>query len=98
MSETAQVQLPRWQSHKKVWADKIIAQVASCAVDGANRIETWKLASGAEVVTGGNLRSRVPSGQNPVGGYYVRYDDGFESWSPAQAFEEGYTKIEPEAA
>jgi hypothetical protein len=29
---------------------------------------------------------------NPqVGGYYVRYEDGYESWSPAEAFEAGYT-------
>jgi hypothetical protein len=29
---------------------------------------------------------------NPeVGGYYVRYADGYESYSPAKAFEEGYT-------
>lgn len=29
---------------------------------------------------------------NPqVGGYYVVYADGYESFSPAQAFEEGYT-------
>jgi hypothetical protein len=27
-----------------------------------------------------------------VGGYYVRYPDGYESWSPAKAFEEGYTE------
>jgi hypothetical protein len=26
-----------------------------------------------------------------VGGYYVRYEDGYESYSPAKAFEEGYT-------
>lgn len=26
-----------------------------------------------------------------VGGYYVLYDDGYESYSPAKAFEEGYT-------
>src|SRR5574337_752560 len=25
-----------------------------------------------------------------VGGYYVRYPDGYESWSPAEAFESGY--------
>ena len=31
---------------------------------------------------------------NPeVGGYYVVYKDGYKSFSPAQAFEEGYTKI-----
>lgn len=27
-------------------------------------------------------------------GYYVRYEDGYESWSPTKAFEEGYTRIE----
>ncbi len=26
-------------------------------------------------------------------GYHVQYDDGFESWSPTKAFEEGYTRI-----
>ena len=29
-----------------------------------------------------------------VGGYYVKYPDGYESWSPAEAFEEGYTEVE----
>lgn len=28
------------------------------------------------------------------GGYYVIYDDGYESFSPAKAFEDGYTVIE----
>ena len=34
---------------------------------------------------------------NPkIGGYYVKYEDGYESWSPAEAFEEGYTLVEYE--
>lgn len=28
-----------------------------------------------------------------VGGYLVRYLDGYTSWSPAEAFEEGYTSL-----
>jgi len=28
-----------------------------------------------------------------VGGYYVVYADGYKSFSPAQAFEEGYTRV-----
>lgn len=28
-----------------------------------------------------------------VGGYIVVYEDGYLSWSPAKAFEEGYTRI-----
>jgi hypothetical protein len=27
-----------------------------------------------------------------VGGYFVVYTDGYESYSPAKAFEEGYTR------
>ena len=27
------------------------------------------------------------------GGYYVKYADGYTSYSPAEVFEEGYTKI-----
>lgn len=30
---------------------------------------------------------------DPRGGYWVRYPDGFESWSPAAAFEEGYDAV-----
>jgi hypothetical protein len=29
-----------------------------------------------------------------VGGYYVVYPDGYKSWSPAEAFESGYTRIQ----
>ncbi len=28
-----------------------------------------------------------------VGGYYVVYKDGYKSFSPADAFEDGYTKL-----
>lgn len=28
-----------------------------------------------------------------VGGYYVVYEDGYTSYSPAEAFESGYTKV-----
>lgn len=28
-----------------------------------------------------------------VGGYFVLYVDGYQSFSPAQAFEEGYTRL-----
>lgn len=29
------------------------------------------------------------------GGYFVRYADGYESYSPARAFEEGYAAVQP---
>ncbi len=31
--------------------------------------------------------------QPEVGGYYVEYEDGYTSYSPAEAFEAGYTEI-----
>lgn len=42
-----------------------------------------------------------PDGKTPanvVGGYYVLYEDGYTSWSPAAAFEDGYAEIEAEPA
>jgi hypothetical protein len=41
------------------------------------------------VVSGEFLSKHKPQ----VGGYFVVYADGYESFSPAQAFEEGYTLI-----
>jgi len=29
-----------------------------------------------------------------AGGYWVRYEDGYESFSPATAFESGYVRVE----
>lgn len=31
-----------------------------------------------------------------IGGYFVRYEDGYESFSPARVFEMGYTAIKPD--
>lgn len=39
------------------------------------------------------IRKHAPE----VGGYYVRYQNGYTSYSPAEAFEEGYTLLESDA-
>ena len=82
-------QLPRWQSHKKVWADKIVAAIP----ESPSMHGHWDLLCGGSRRVSLQLARRVPDGLSPVGGYYVRYEDGYESWSPAKAFEEGYTRI-----
>lgn len=79
--------LPRWQSHKEVRGDKIMEEFRFGA------LLLWRLAGGAEVVVAGALSCRVPPGTSAIGGYYVLYADGYESWSPAKAFEDGYTRI-----
>lgn len=86
---TDQKELPRYQCHKIVRAVKIAA-IEQTPADGG----TWKIAL-AEVGYG---RITVPRAfiekHNPhVGGYYVVYDDGYASFSPAKAFEDGYTRI-----
>ena len=90
-----QTELTQWKSHKKVWAEQVLAardNGPNCesAFVGDTHI-VWLLANGGYIHVSEELKHR--GGDNPVGGYYVRYEDGFESWSPAKAFEEGYTKI-----
>jgi hypothetical protein len=77
------IEIPRWRCHKEVRADRIVAATPM----------HWQLACGGSVELSMELRARVPERTDPVGGYYVLYDDGFESWSPAQAFNDGYTRI-----
>ncbi len=90
MPQVTMAELPRWRSHKIVEADKITG-----VLDEPRR---WVLACGAIVDVLPGLQARVPPGENGLalayGGYYVRYSDGFESWSPAKAFEEGYTRAD----
>lgn len=80
----ATADIPRWLCHKKVLADRVIGIMTN------KGDVTWTLACGAEVAVGHELLHR--GGPNPIGGYYVRYDDGYQSWSPAAAFEDGYTR------
>ena len=79
----ASVEMPRYQSHKKVWALKI------AAVD--ERRLSFAESGYAPILVEHNMFARY----TPVpGDYYVVYDDGYKSISPAKAFEEGYTRID----
>ncbi len=86
-----QTTMPRYQSHKKVWALKI-ASVA---------IEVEGEAGGAAVITPADEgyspfvvnAEYVKKHQPQPGGYFVQYEDGYTSFSPAEAFESGYTRI-----
>lgn len=88
--------LPRWKSHKEVLADKVIGTTSNndpSLVITDDSGQRWRLASGALYAVTNALLGRVLKGESPVGGYVVRYADGFESWSPGKAFEEGYTRV-----
>ncbi len=74
--------LPQYKAHKIVGAAKVVELITL----GGRFDFRLKLETGEEV--------EFPQGKtdpDPVGGYYVQYADGYTSWSPAKAFEEGYT-------
>lgn len=81
-----QTEMPQYRSHKKVWALKL------------NSAE----AIGNEILLvpdeDGYAPIRVPAAigaryMPKPGDYFVQYEDGYQSFSPAKAFEEGYTRI-----
>jgi hypothetical protein len=79
----AQIEMPKYQCHKKVWALKI----AGISLNG-------ELAFADDGYAPILMPKDWLDKHNPeVGGYYVVYQDGYKSFSPAQAFEEGYSRI-----
>lgn len=76
----------KYISHKTVEAFKIIS-ITLCA-DGVSL--AGENGNGDSVVVNDDYMQR---NKPQVGGYYVQYKDGFQSWSPAKAFEEGYSIV-----
>lgn len=91
-------EMPRYKCHKEVWALKI-AQIVpkenpdptgqSAASSYGARIVPADEGYGAFDVDAAYVNKHQPQ----VGGYYVVYDDGYKSYSPAAPFEAGYTLI-----
>jgi len=82
------IEMPRYKSHKVVWALKIKA-IYRGGDDGEQIMITPAESGYADFsVDAAYVNKHDPR----VGGYYVVYPDGYKSWSPAAAFEEGYTR------
>ncbi len=75
-------ELPRYQCHKRVRALKI------AAINGATITPADEGYAPFEVPP-----EYLAKHQPQPGGYYVVYDDGYQSFSPADVFEQGYTRI-----
>jgi hypothetical protein len=92
------IQLPRYRSHKEVWALKIAkiefdidkARAEGRETDGSAIITPDEPEYAPFRVDAEYVHKHTPK----VGGYYVVYGDGYESWSPAPAFEDGYTRLD----
>lgn len=78
---------PAYKSHKVVGAHKI-KDIDLVGVPGA-KITPEDAGEPPFEVTEEYLIKHRPT----VGGYFVVYEDGYLSFSPAEAFEDGYTKI-----
>ena len=90
----AQREMPKYRSHKTVHALKLRAVTPDQDAPGHMRFEPDDPAYAvivhpptAEVVK----RCKAPEMGDP--GYLVVYEDGFMSWSPTKAFENGYTRL-----
>ena len=84
-------QLADWKSHKVVKAGRI-TQLPT------QDIPTGDWLVGVEDANSATTQVRMPPnafsrGRPVMGDYIVIYDDGYKSWSPAKAFEEGYDRL-----
>jgi hypothetical protein len=97
--------MPSYRCHKEVWALKIkeiepapkptIAELEAILREDPSRKES----RGAIIVPEGHFGpiavslEFVTKHRPQPGGYLVFYKDGYRSFSPAEAFESGYTRI-----
>ena len=82
-------ELPSWKCHKEVWAIKIKEVQRDAEFGGTAVIVPDEPGFGPFPVGHDYLAKHKPK----AGGYYVQYKDGYESFSPADAFEGGYTRL-----
>ena len=80
-------EMPKYECHKKVWALKIAGIVA----DQHGGVYFQPAEEGYDKVP--MSPEYVAKHKPEVGGYYVVYEDGYKSFSPAGAFESGYTPL-----
>lgn len=83
-------ELPEYQCHKKVRALKIaeINEIQSSGESG----KKWVITPSDEGYGPIGVSDEYVQKHKPkVGGYYVVYEDGYKSFSPAEPFESGYT-------
>lgn len=82
-------QLADWKCHKIVRAGKILAIPAPSLCGGPITVEDVN-GTECEVEMASSAFARgIPT----IGDYIVIYEDGYKSWSPAKAFEDGYTRV-----
>lgn len=77
-------QMPQYLCNKKVWALKIKDIVGN--IDGSAMLSPEDTTYLPFKVDGEYVKKHEPQ----AGGYYVVYKGGYQSFSPAEVFENGY--------
>lgn len=91
MSENSK-ELPRYKCHKIVHALKIV-QIDSYPSSHIVLHFSEEEFSPENIFEHSNEFNRFTAREGDDLGYYIVYEDGYISWSPTKAFEEGYTRI-----
>lgn len=84
-------EMPRYKCHKLVHALKISA--IEMLEDRSAKIAPADKGYAVFTTKPGFPFKGASSGNFDDPGYFVVYEDGYQSWSPTKAFEEGYTRI-----
>lgn len=83
-----QPELPKYRSHKEVGALKI----AKLEPNDEGALITPEDRGYIPIQVS---KEYVEKHSPKAGGYFVQYKDGYQSFSPSQAFEEGYRRLGP---
>lgn len=93
-------EIPYWRSHKIVQAAKITGMQfppegpTICMGDIPAKALLTDKDFGRMVGMTDPAAGDAEAWANLVGGYYIRYEDGYQSWSPAAVFEAGYRGLD----
>lgn len=83
----ASVEIPQYRCHKIVRAAKITGFRANGTPDAPDML-LGEIGGVVAMLPDWHAKHRPQ-----LGGYFVIYEDGYRSYSPAEAFEAGYTKL-----
>lgn len=83
--------MPKWECHKTVWALRI--RDVDPVTDGGAFLHFYAPDDGWPQPPPLKVEAAYVIKHNPQAqGYFIVYEDGYQSWSPAEAFEAGYTR------
>ena len=85
--------LPKYKSHKTVEAFKITSIIQRAQDSDETKVAVLASDPGGEICAVDVDQAYLDKHNPQIGGYYVRYPDGYESFSPADAFEDGYVLL-----